>query len=113
MIVSIQLRAQKLFSKPKNSSEFAGRILADQKNWQQLQLPKNSIQYKLNPPVVFTYAFGQKPAPVTLSIKLPGENEYYGKPFHYNGNNKSHPYLKYYPSYTGKLQFDKKLYIRH
>lgn len=109
MMVSHQLRAQKIFSKPQNPSEFAGRILGEQKSWQQLQLPKNSVQYKLNPPVSYTYNFGKKAEAFSYTIHLPEEKSTAVMPFYISGNHVSHPYLKYYPPYKGKLHFNKQL----
>ena len=100
-------KAQLLPRKPKNASQLAGMIINEQKDWQQQQLPKNSVQYKLNPPHSYTYTFNQQQKPLVLNIKTPEHTTAY----YYlstGGHTISHPYLKYYPGYKGKLSFNKK-----
>lgn len=98
--------AQQLFARPKNQAQFAARIINEQKTWQQLQMPKNSVQYKINPPHIFTYTFKKNQTPFIVDIKLPGK-VVYKTPYVVN---QDHPYLKYYPSYSGKLKFNKLLF---
>ena len=104
--ICFRSNAQIIAGKPKNSNEAVGRILHEQKIWQQKQLPKNSVQYKLSPPLSYTYTFNQQQKPLLLDIKLPG-NKIYSN-LHITGYTNSHPYAKYYPAYTGRLSFSRK-----
>ena len=100
-----RLDAQVFPGRPKNASQLAGRIIGEQKNWQHRQLPKNSVQYKLQPPSSYTYTFNKTQKPFLFTVNRPGSVKY-PDPFTV-GNTKTSPYIKYYPSYRGKLIFHK------